>query len=141
VFAEKNVNILKDPQGHIAALAKDRVKLIRSFSQKPLPMVVAVKDAKTDKASMVVFGDTEFITNRELATSQSRREAYSLAVSAMEWVQEREELMGVQPRENNSYSLKLPAIESAGRMVHMPFWLMLLSIIGIGLLVWVTRRR
>jgi hypothetical protein len=80
-----------------------------------------------------VFGDTEFITNRDLNSS-----SYALVVSSIEWMAERESI-GAQPK--TSPSFQLPPEVNYARMIFLPGWIMLLSLIGLGIGVWIVRRR
>jgi len=138
---EKNVAVLQDPQRFMFDLQQNLPKLRQMVNQAPVSLAVAVKDGAADKPCMVVFGDTELITNIEMARSESRAETYIFMASTLDWLADREDLSGAPPRVSENFSLKAAAIENRWRMVLVPGWIMLLSIIGLGVTIWVVRRR
>jgi hypothetical protein len=103
-----------------------------------LPFVVAVSD--DSKPRMVVFGDTEFISNAALR-GEGRANNYSLFVSALEWMSEHKGLVGPQPKTTNVVEMPVNKAEQLGRIHGLPFWLMFLGIVGLGGGVWLVRRR
>jgi hypothetical protein len=137
---ETNVRVLQEPQKYIVDLLKNRPKLMQVVNRQPVSVAVAVKDTQGDKPSMVVFGDADFISNREIATSKSSRQAYDFIVSTLEWMAEREEI-GARPKVNTVFQLKPAVAANAARMEYLPGFVMLLFIIGLGTTVWVVRRR
>jgi hypothetical protein len=138
---EKNVSVLQEPQRYMIELQQNKPRLRQAINQQAVPVAVAVRDTAGDKPCLVVFGDTEFITNREMAMSQSKQEAYSFAASSLDWLADREDLSGAPPNIRETYSLKPAAISNWPRMVLLPGWIMLLFIISLGVTVWVVRRR
>lgn len=140
---EKKVNVLKDPQRYMwLELQKDDMKLEKAVViDPPVPVAVAVTDSAGNKPCMVVFGDTEFITNREVMTpGRSFRDTYSMVVSSLEWMAEREGI-GALPKTSSTFQLGPEAMAIANRMILIPFWLMFLTVISLGVGVWVVRRR
>jgi hypothetical protein len=98
-----------------------------------------VVESPGDKPRIVVFGDTELITNVELARSPTARTNYSFVVSAIEWMAGREDLMGTQVKQTTTVQLGRDV--NYARMIFLPGWIMLLSLIGFGIAVWMVRRR
>ena len=107
---------------------------------EPVPVAVAVTEQVSSKPRMVVFGDTEFITNPELAYSRSRLTNYDFTASALEWMAERE-FIGPRPRESNLYIVNDQLDDFKWRMLFLPGWLMFLVFVGLGIAIWVVRRR
>jgi len=56
---------------------------------------------------MVVFGDTEFISNTAMRT-EDRANNYSLFVSALEWMSEHENPRGIGPQPKTSEVVTMP---------------------------------
>jgi hypothetical protein len=138
IVAEKDVSVLKDPFGYMVGLAKEPVKLFGKVSEKPISVAVAVKDADADKPRMVVFGDTDFITNVDLVRSPTATTNYNFLVSAMEWMAEREGI-GALPKDHKVYQLDEGV--NFSRMVFLPAWLMMLTLTVTGVSFWIVRRR
>jgi hypothetical protein len=90
------------------------------------------------KPRLVVFGDTTFISN-PLASADSGTQNFSLFASTLDWLAERPTSIGLDPRPLAVYSLD-PAY-SASRMVLLPGVLAVVTVLGLGLGVWVVRRR
>ncbi len=134
---EKNLSALQDPIRYILEM-DDRRQLVQLISREPTPVAVSVTDSNGDKPCMVVVGDTEFITNRELMGSATSATNYNFIVSALDWMAEREGI-GALPKESPVYQID-PSVNLA-RMIVLPGWLMLLTLIGLGVGIWVVRRR
>jgi ABC-type uncharacterized transport system len=133
---EKKFNVLMNPQGYMRARGR---KVLAAVEEKPIPLAVAVVESPGDKPRIVVFGDTELITNVELARSPTARTNYSFVVSAIEWMAGREDLMGTQVKQTTTVQLGRDV--NYARMIFLPGWIMLLSLIGFGIAVWMVRRR
>ena len=116
------------------------------FQEDPVPIAVAVseegirpdekKGDRVTRPCMVVFGSKYFMSNREMFSSGATN--YSLVSGALEWMGERP-VLGIRPREQPNYALN-PETQ-VGRMIFVPLWLMGLSTLGLGIGVWVVRRR
>ena len=115
----------------------DKNQLRARESAQPVIVAVAVSE---DKGSprMVVVGDTEFVGNLQLQRSPTSPMNYSFTVSALEWMGERESI-GARPKVTTQYSID-PSVDTL-RMILAPGWLMLLTLTGIGIAIWVVRRR
>jgi hypothetical protein len=134
--AEKDADVLRDPIRFLLDLQQQGMLIERA--RNPLPLVVSVSEG--DKGRMVVFGDTEFISNRSIMTDPTGNN-YALFVSALEWMAEREGLIGPRPNERESFALDKTVAADYTRIHFVPAWLMMLGIIGLGTGVWLVRRR
>jgi hypothetical protein len=135
---EKKANALSNPQKHMIALRDDEAKGQAALSREAIPVAVAVSEVgqkDNDRPCLVVFGDTEFITNRDIERWPTN---YALVVSSIEWMSERESI-GAQPKVSPQF--QLPPGVNWTRMMFLPGWIMLLSLIGLGVAVWIVRRR
>ena len=90
------------------------------------------------KPRLVVFGDTTFITN-PLASADSGTQNFSLFASTLDWLAERPTSIGIEPRSLAVYSIDPAA--SSSRLVLLPGVLAVMTVLGLGLGVWVVRRR
>ncbi len=136
--AVKDIAALRDPVKFSADL-RDEPNFIDRI-RNPLPIVVAV--SVDNKPRMVVFGDTEFVSNYSLIAERGRgEEAYSLFVSSLEWMAEKEGLIGPRPKVTTNFSLP-PTVAAEPTRIHLvPMWLMLLTVVGLGTGIWLVRRR
>lgn len=126
----KNLNL------HLKEL-QDQNKLKAKESTAPIHIAMAVSEE--NKPRMVVVGDAEFVGNLEMRMSPTTLNNYSFTVSALEWMAERGGSVGVRPKVTTTFSID-PGVD-VYRMVLLPGWLMLLLLIGLGIAVWVVRRR
>jgi hypothetical protein len=126
--------------------AEERKKIL---SPEPLPVAVAVSEAgpppgmpghppTASKPRLVVFGDATFVTN-PLASPRSGTQNFSLFASTLDWLAERPTSIGVEPRELSVYRLEPTA--NRARLVLLPGLLAVMAVMGLGLGVWVVRRR
>lgn len=106
-------------------------------NHEPVIVGVAVAETEGGRPRMVVLGDTEFLGNRSLRTP-TRQLNYDFAASCLEWMGERESI-GARPKVTPTFTLD-PSVDSI-RMILLPFWIMLLTLIGLGVGIWVARRR
>jgi hypothetical protein len=143
-------------------------KVIEDFFKKPraeregrlmsfLPVAVSVSESATpDFANfhaptqgqgaprVEVFGDAGFVSNAALAGGDNEEEQagavvnYYLFASALAWLRERPGSMGIEPKKRGSYTIRQTA--NLFNMEVFPLGLMSLTIVGVGLGVWVARR-
>jgi hypothetical protein len=138
IYAEKDVQLLNIEKllSFLEEMAKDPQARAFRRAKEPVSVAVAVSD-KDNKPRMVVFGDTEFITNLDLA--QSPRDInYSMFASALDWMAEREDL-GLKYDEHNL--IVLDESVDYWRMVLVPMWVLTLASIGLGAGFWLVRRK
>jgi hypothetical protein len=136
VIAVRTIAELLQPLPVIKEL-DDKNELFKKIAEE-LPLVVAVSD--NTKPRMVVFGDTEFISNLSLIQSVQGTN-YSLFVSALEWMAERPGLIGPQPTTSSTVAMKENIAMQFTRIHLVPNWLMLVVVIGLGTGIWLVRRR
>jgi hypothetical protein len=111
---------------------------LRKRIEETLPIVVGVSD--DGKPRMVVFGDTEFISNYAMRT-EDRTNNYSLFVSALEWMSEHGTFIGPQPKVTSTVEMPAGKAQDSTRIHLVPLWLMFLTIVGLGAGIWLVRRR
>jgi hypothetical protein len=136
-LVEKSVTALQDPLGHFQELDRQK-SLMAKLSRENPSVAVAVTDSQTDRPRMVVIGDCEFIDNLELPRESSH---FALAISALEWLAGRDGAVGVGPRPKETTTYSVSPATPFGAMIFLPFWLMLLAVVGLGVGIWITRRR
>jgi hypothetical protein len=91
------------------------------------------------KPRIVVFGGSTFASNRFMSLNAGDT-SYNLFSSALSWLRERQQNIGLEPKRRNTFELKV-AEEDSTRMHLLPAMFMLLGIIGLGTGVWLVRRR
>jgi ABC-type uncharacterized transport system involved in gliding motility auxiliary subunit len=109
----------------------------------PFSLAVAVERGATQKmldvqirpSRMVVFGDSDFVSNAALAGGDQ-----DLFMSALNWLLDREELMAIAPKPIEEVKLSLTR-----KQLRKLFWVNVAGVpslaIVFGLLVWLRRRK
>jgi ABC-type uncharacterized transport system involved in gliding motility auxiliary subunit len=108
----------------------------------PIPVAVAVErgagqamDIQIRPVRMVVFGDSDFVSNASLAGGN-----LDFFLGALNWLLEREELMAIAPKPVEQVRLVM-----TDRQLALLFWIVVIGlpvgVAGIGLIVWVRRRK
>jgi hypothetical protein len=133
---QRNVAILADPAAFMNDLRENEAKFKMMVQPKSVPLAVTVSQGDTPR--MVVFGDTDFITNREILFAQYAKTNYDFVASSIDWMSQRETIGG-RPKEQELFVLKSEV--DLWRMIMLPGWLMLMTLIGLGVGFWVVRRR
>ena len=128
------------------SLLKDSRLFRERRSNDPLPLAVAVTESPPPGASggsprprLVVFGTANFITNPRMDESRSDPLYFDLFAGTLEWLREKPANVGIEPRTYKNYMID-PGT-TAFRLVFLPIVLALAAIIGLGVGVWVVRRR
>jgi hypothetical protein len=140
--------------------SRERLADLRKKAVATLPVAVAVSepgavDPNDPHAFMgggrsegaprvVVIGDTAFVSNEALGGRGVRDEGassvnYELFASALAWLREKPGNMGIEPKDRGSYTMK-PSTNLRA-MLLFPLGLMSFAVVGLGLGVWVVRRR
>ncbi len=140
-LAEKSVGPLREPIDYMLGLASNREMLISKLSREPLNVAMIVSETDNPRPRLLVFGDTDFITNEDMMRSQTRDISFDLILSSLESMAEHGGLVGARPKETTTYVLPAANVDSLSRMVHVPGWLMLLTLLGLGTGIWLVRRR
>jgi hypothetical protein len=135
VIAERDIAALRNPFDTFDEL-QQRMELPKRAMEE-LPLVVAVSDEA--KPRMIVFGDTEFISNYAMMTDRTGNN-YALFVSSLEWMSEREAI-GPRPKESKEVHMPEAIAINTTRIHLMPLWLMFITIVGLGTGIWLVRRR
>jgi hypothetical protein len=125
-----------DTRDMVRGVAREDAAALNRLAKEPLSVAVAVTDA--GKPRLVVFGDTTFVTNREVGERSGTRN-FSLFASTLDWLAERPTSIGIEPRNMAIYQMQPTA--RGWSLVVMPGLIALVAILGLGLGVWAVRRR
>src|SRR5262249_62366393 len=138
-WAETSTKALINPRRFAFEMEEDQV--LAKASRDPIPVAVAVKD-KDDRPRLVVYGDAEMASNlpifgrfRNLPVGES---FFNLFVSTLDYLTDRPGV-GARPKEAKFYTLDNTVPPAP--LTYLPAWLMSLNIFGVGLGMWVVRRR
>jgi ABC-type uncharacterized transport system involved in gliding motility auxiliary subunit len=99
-------------------------------------LAVAAEAEKEGKWRLVVVGDSDFLTNGQLANAGNA----NLAANLVNWLGKKEESLGIAPRQPEQVSLVLSASQLRAIMLVSLVGLPALGIV-LGLAVWWRRRR
>jgi hypothetical protein len=125
-----------DPTPQYTALRREPESMEKRLSKDPLPAAVVVTAG--GKPKLAAFGDVSFITNASVAEG-SGTQNFSLFASLVDWLAERSTSIGIEPRNMTVYSLD-PTVRFS-YLLFLPGLLAFVMILGLGLGVWVVRRR
>jgi hypothetical protein len=124
------------------ARINDRAELMKRVSEDPQPLMVAVTEAgapgQPGQPRLLVIGSSWIATNAAQGGEAGVLE-FDLMRGSIDWCRERYTTIGVQPKTYTSYML--PMNLSVARLIMLPTTLMLLTIFGMGMVVWNMRRR
>jgi hypothetical protein len=154
VWSESN---LDDPVKIIDDLLRTR-KGIRVSQRLPLAVTVSeptgggmpgdphagMFGSGESKPRMVVFGNAAWASDKPLPAmfmqnQQANAQYYSLFASSLAWLRERPAGIGIEAKKRDVY--EMPPTTNVTRMLLLPGSLMFVSILGLGLGIWVVRRR
>jgi hypothetical protein len=154
IFAETNLNA--DPTEIIEDLIAEfqkgnRQKLEAKRPSRRLPVALAVSEGGGGMPPMMdphaprppstprllVFGNAQFVSDAVLGRSAGAN--YDVLASSVAWLRERPSSIGLAPREHKEYQME--ANVNLARLVWLPLGLMSITILGLGLGIWVVRRR
>jgi len=99
----------------------------------------AMMEAPQQKPRLVVFGSATWSSNRCMAEGTSGAPYYALFSSCLAWLRERPSDIGIEPKKSDIFVLK-PNTELL-RMILLPAIVLFVGVIGMGVGVWVVRRR
>lgn len=125
-----------DVSAMFKALDRNDPEALKRLSKEPLTAAVVVTESA--KPKLAVFGDVSFVNNRQVG-ERSGTQNFSLFASTLDWLAERPTSIGIGPRNLEVYSL--PATARFSYLVFLPGLLAVVLILGLGLGVWVVRRR
>jgi hypothetical protein len=89
------------------------------------------------KPRLIVLGDATFASNVNMQDNEAK--GYDLLASCLAWLREKPEYIGIEPKKRDVYQLSTST--NVARMIWLPSILMVLGVFGLGLGVWVVRRR
>jgi hypothetical protein len=137
-------NYLANPQ----SVAKLGAKL----SPQPLSVGVTVSEAlggmdrpdqrpPEQKPRLVVIGNADFVSDAtfDRARGQLGDLYYTLCAGSLAWLREKPQSIGIPPRTRKFYQMN--ADTHLARMFLLPTGLMGMCIVGLGLGIWIVRRR
>jgi hypothetical protein len=140
VWVDTNFQALRNLEAHIISLQESgRFEDLRRRDAIPVGLAVTDRD---QKPRLLVFGAARWASNYPQGLpGLSPEDNKDLFVSSLEWLVERRlPSIGISPKRSNFYRLRVP--EGAfGRMAWLPASIMILGIVGLGMGVWVVRRR
>jgi hypothetical protein len=156
VWSETN---LDDPVRVIEELVRNKMKGLRERLVQRLPLAVTVSEPTggmagdphagmfgggESKPRMVVFGNAAWASDKPLPamfvqSQQANSQYYSLFASSLAWLRERPGAIGIEAKKRDVYAM--PETTNVTRMLLLPGALMFVSILGLGLGMWVVRRR
>jgi hypothetical protein len=141
------------PEVLAAALRKSREQVTKKILRSPVSVAVAVSEGagaapqipghdfmRESQPRMLVFGDSTWVANRDMEgkDGQSNRELF---VSCVNWLRGRPDI-GTQPVEAKTRAeFRLPEHTGYARLLFLPVALILLTVVCMGMGVWVVRRR
>ena len=155
-WRETNFDI--EPFARVQKLLNDRPLMNRTLSRDRDPMCIAVavsdqgagaapripghEGLAKDTPRMVVFGTASWLDNESLAGAD-RVTHMDLFTSSLSWLREKTaagDTSTLEGKERKLYSLGLTD-EQRDRVTFMPLLILVLGIFGMGMGVWVVRRR
>jgi len=136
ILEETSMRALQAPWPFFVELDRQHM-LMKRFVKEPLPVAVTVSEG--EKPKMVVFGSTDFLTNSSVTPSQDGELYYSIFLSSLEWMAERKGRIGLDPKVTKNFSLGSNV--EYGRMLLLPVWFMFIVTVGLGIGIWLVRRR
>ena len=139
-----------------ALLRPDRQRdLVAKLSKEPISMAVAVSESsmpqgamppghpqtnQSSKPRMLVFGDSTWVSNREMLDERWNDYNFTLFSSSLAWLRERPDVGQVAENKERDFWKPNPA-EDLWRLYLLPGSLMVCTILGLGMGIWVVRRR
>ncbi|MSR31839.1 MAG: hypothetical protein EXR99_10080 [Gemmataceae bacterium] len=146
-----------NPQAIIAEMIKDEKKVEQKLYKGPAGLGVAVSErggpdplsripghegmaGGEDRPRLVVIGDATWVANESI-NGRYGESHMSLFASCLSWLRDRPDL-GEKPKgqERKEYRFNVGE-ETVTKLKILPLGLMVLSVIGLGIGVWIIRRR
>ena len=154
VWREKDPNV--EPFALLQKMAQDDDLADKMLSRVPLCVAVAVSDQGAgpapnipghegltkDSPRMVVFGTASWLDNESLSGAGGVSNM-DLFTSSLSWLREKTaagDTSTIESKDRKLYSLGLTE-EQRARVTYMPLAILVLGIFGMGMGVWIVRRR
>lgn len=102
----------------------------------PVSLALAVEASDGRKTRVVVVGDADFVSSGGIANAAN----LYLATSAVNWLLERESLISIPPKSTDQVAVTLSRTD-IGRLSAFVLLVLPLTAIGLGIAVWLRRRR
>jgi hypothetical protein len=134
---------------------ENQEKIAQILSNRVLPVGVAVSEAPpmdpmsphgrlgqkgSAKPRLIAIGNAAFASDQNLGGPQGASSPlFDLITSSLAWLRERPNSIGLDPKDRDRY--RLEPTTNILRLVFLPSGLMLMMIVGMGVGVWVVRRR
>jgi hypothetical protein len=103
-----------------------------------VPVAVTVKDVQQGKPRMVVGGCAVLVANVALRNPDSIY--FSFMDNCLQYLVERPGNLGIAPKKSTTFTVDNTSL-NFNRMIWTPLWLVTVAIVGLGMGVWIVRRR
>lgn len=126
-------------------MIQNKAERQRRVREEALPVIVTVSEISSDPHSfsqagggqtprLAVIGCSEMITNKSAGENEA-----DLVRGTIDWCRKRDSNIGIQPKSHQNYVLSKTV--KGSHLIWLPILLVLLSITGLGVVVWNVRRR
>jgi hypothetical protein len=146
IWAEPDMQASGEQIAKSILATRDTSKL----SRQPLPIAVTVTESPPGNPmtgerpkpapKLIVVGDATFITNGSLS-GQGASIYPDLFASMLEWLRDKPQNIGVEPRTFQTFEMNADAPQRASQLAWLPMLASVVTIGGLGASVWVARRR
>jgi hypothetical protein len=156
-FSYPDTDFAKDPSDIIKDLARNEAELQKKIrARRPLTIGAAVVDTGLDphagmpgappppstgaKPRMFVVGNASMANNQNM-DERSGRLYFDLLGSTIEWLRDRPQNIGIEPKKRSAFVLTTKSDGEWYRMIFLPPVLVIGCVVGLATGVWVVRRR
>jgi hypothetical protein len=126
-----------------AILQQDALQVAKQFIPRGRPLGVTVVEGTTPRAA--VYGSSRFVSDEEAEDlpPDTPPDSFSLIGETVGWLREAPSAVAVDIKAKQYEEYKFPEASavSATRLVYLPLLLGLLTVVGLGVGVWVARRK
>jgi hypothetical protein len=148
----------RDPADLVEEIRNDANKRNSKQWASALPAAVAVSEAgmpdprdphagimppKAGTPRLIAFGNAAFLSDanmrRGIRGGTPGYPYYDILESSLAWLRERPQSIGLDPKDRKIY--QMDEATQISRMILLPLVMMVVAVIGLGLGVWVVRRR
>ncbi len=136
VLLENLTKVIANPAPYLYSLEQTG-RIMQKIAREPLPVAVTVTEGE-DRPRLAVFGDAEWIADFAVTRLKYRNHYFNIFASTLDYLADRPGV-GIRPKEVGTYMLNPEAPVS--RMLLLPVWVIAYSVLGLGIAIWVVRRR